>query len=312
VPAILPIPPPWPDARALVGVSGGRDSVALLHALKEGGWKNLTVCHLDHALRARSAADAQFVARLAAEHGFPAAVARVDVAALAAREAKSIETAAREARYGFFAQTARACGSSLLFLGHHADDQVETFLFRLLRGAGPCGLGAMRNETDRTVEGTTLRIRRPFLGIWRAEIDAYVAAHALPFREDTSNAERHHTRNRLRHDAIPALEAALGRGVRQALWRAAEIIAAEDELIAAQPELQPPLAAELATGDVAALPLALQRRILHRWLRDRGVPDVGFDEVERVRSLLVQRFPAKVNLPGGSHARRRAGRLFVE
>ncbi len=298
------------DTRCLIGVSGGRDSVALLHLLRGAGFGKLVVCHLDHCLRAESAEDARFVARLAEEHGCEAVIARQDVAARAKRRRQSLETAGREARYGLFAQVARNRACPHLFLAHHADDQVETFLFNLFRGSAATGLAGMRPLSTRTVGGVTLEIARPLLGMWREEIDAYIAAHALAFREDASNADPRHTRNRLRHEIIPGIERALGRDIRHAVWRAAEILRAEDDFLASHSALRD-LPEMLETSALRAHAVALQRRALHAWLRARGVADIGFDEVEAVRSLLTTR-RAKVNLPGGRHARRRAGKLFLE
>ncbi len=299
-----------PDARCLIGVSGGRDSVALLHLLRDAGFKKLVVCHLDHALRTESAKDALFVAALAKQLGLKAVVARENVAALAKRKRQSLETAAREARYAFFARVARAEKCPRLFLAHHADDQVETLLFNLFRGSASAGLAGMRALTTRTVGGVTLQIARPLLGMWREEIDASIAEHQLAFREDASNADPRHTRNRLRHEIIPAIEHAFGRDIRRAVWRAAEILRDEDDFLASQPALRE-LPERLDTAALLGLPVALQRRVIHAWLKARGVGGVGFDEVESVRSLFAGR-RAKVNLPGGLHARRRARQLFVE
>lgn len=301
---------PCADAPALIGVSGGRDSVALLHALAGAGFRMLVVCHLDHGLRAESAEDAKFVRKLARGLKLPCVVEREDVAVRAKRRKQSLETAAREARYAFFARVAAKRRCARLFLAHHADDQVETLLFNLFRGSGAAGLGGMSPCTTRVIDGVKLEIHRPLLGVWREEIDAYIAEHQLAFREDASNADPRHTRNRLRHELLPDLERAFGRDVRRAVWRAAEILRAESETL----DALLPADAEQPQLDVAslrALPLALQRRQLHAWLRTQGVPQVGFEEVERVRSL-IDGSKAKVNLPADWHARRRTGRLFLE
>ena len=298
-----------PDERCLIGVSGGRDSVALLHLLLGAGFKKLAVCHLDHGLRAEGADDARFVAALAKQLGLKAVSARENVAARAQRKKQSLETAAREARYAFFARVARAQKCPRIFLAHHADDQAETFLFNLFRGSAAAGLAGMRPLTTRTVGAVTLQIARPLLGMWREEIDAFIAARAIAFREDASNADPRHTRNRMRHEIIPAIERALGRDIRRAVWRAAEILRDEDDFLASRPELRD-LPETLQTSALRAQPVALQRRIIHAWLKSQSVADVGFAEVEAVRGLLAGR-RAKVNLPGGLHARRRAGRLFL-
>jgi tRNA(Ile)-lysidine synthase len=285
----------------LVAVSGGRDSMALLHWLLDGGCRQLVVCHLDHGLRPTSAQDAEFVRAHAHVLRLPEVVARVEISA-----ARSVEAAAREARYSFLARAAREQHCNRIILAHHADDQVETFLFNLLRG----GPGAMRAESTRVVDGTSLRLLRPLLGVWREEIDAYISANRVPFREDESNTDPRFTRNRLRHDAIPALNDAMNRDVRRSVWRAAEILAAEDDFLAARPEVADS-PAELEVPALRSLPLALQRRLVLRWLTERGVESAGFDEVERVLGLLGDG-AAKVNLPGDLCARRREKRIFID
>lgn len=297
-----------PEERCLIGVSGGRDSVALLHQLHAGGFEKLVVCHFDHALREESADDAAFVEKLARKLKYEFVMKREDVAILARFRKKSLETMAREARYGFFAHVAREHDCPRLFLAHHADDQVETLLFNLFRGAGSGGLSAMSPMSSRTVDGVTLQISRPLLGTWREEIDAYVEKHRLAFVEDASNADRKHTRNRLRHEIVPVLEKAYGREIRQAIWRSAEILRAEDELLGGVlGVIQPELSVPTLLGE----PVAVQRRRLQAWLQMHRIPDIGFAEVEAVRGLL-QGSRAKANLPAGWHARRRAKRLFLE
>jgi tRNA(Ile)-lysidine synthase len=131
--------------RYLVGLSGGRDSVALLNALIESGYGNLVICHLNHRLRGRSSeADAKFARRVAEKHNLKFVLKAVDVKRLGRKRKNSIEAAGREARYAFYAQAAARCNCRTIFLGHHADDLVETFLINLFRGAGLTGLSAMR------------------------------------------------------------------------------------------------------------------------------------------------------------------------
>ena len=303
---------PWlsrfaPNEPHLVGVSGGRDSVALLHALVGAGYRRLIVCHLDHRLRPDSGDDARFVAALAKAWKLRAEIGRENVTARAKRHQHSIETAAREARRALFAKIARLHECPRIFLAHHADDQAETFLFNLFRGAGATGLAAMRPVA---ANDNGLEIARPLLSIWREEIDEYIAAHRLDFREDVSNLDPRFTRNRLRHEIIPALSAAFGRDVRRAVWRAAEIFRDEDDFLASLPSVRhaPP---ELNVRELREEPVALQRRVLHRWLRAGGIAQVGFDEVEAVRALLSGA-RAKANLPGGWHARRNTGRIFLQ
>jgi tRNA(Ile)-lysidine synthase len=312
-----------PDGRYLIAVSGGRDSVALLHWLHQRGYRKLVVCHLNHQLRGRSSdADARFVEQLAAQCDVDLEMGSTNVRALAAKQKISIETAAREARYQFFAQVAKRGRCRTIFLGHHADDLVETFLINLFRGSGTTGLGAMREVSKRRVEGVDLTIVRPFLGVWRREIDRYVGKHRLKFREDASNKNLGPLRNRIRGRVIPYLEKALGRNIRQSIWRAAMIAAEEEHWIedqlpnATDADLRAGASsaeAALSVAELRDLPIALQRREILKWLRTRKITNVGFDMVENVRSLLDHNSRvAKVNLPQDRHMRRRAGKIFIE
>ena len=303
-----------PGARYLIGVSGGRDSVALLHWLVECGYSKLIVCHLNHRLRGRSSrADAIFVQKLAANYDVALALGAIDVRALAVRTKQSIETAARDARYKFFAQVAKRRRCRTIFLGHHADDLVETFLINLFRGAGPVGLNAMRAVSVRKIDNVKLQIVRPLLGVSREQIDDYVRKHRLKFREDASNKNLAPLRNRIRHRIIPEIEKELGRNVRGTIWRAATIAAEEENFFEALlPEKLSKLTT-LAVKPLRAMPIAVQRRMLHEWLRERDVPDLSFDLVERVRALLdLSNRAAKTNLPQDRHVRRRAGQIFIE
>jgi tRNA(Ile)-lysidine synthase len=301
-----------PDGHYLIGVSGGRDSIALLHWLIERGYRKLIVCHLNHQLRGRSSdADARFVEKLAADCDVDLETGSANVRALAAKQKISIETAAREARYQFFAQVARRRRCRAIFLAHHADDLVETFLINLFRGSGATGLGAIREVSKRRVEDIDLTIVRPFLGVWRSEIDDYVRKHRLKFREDASNKDLAPLRNRIRRRIIPYLEKNLGRNIRQSIWRAATIAGEEEDWI--EDQLPDATDVDLSVAKLRDLPVALQRREILKWLRMRKIANVGFDVVESVRSLLNHDAPAaKVNLPQDRHVRRRAGKIFVD
>jgi tRNA(Ile)-lysidine synthase len=300
--------------RYLVGVSGGRDSVALLHHLAQCDYRRLIVCHLHHQLRGRASnADAKFVGRLAAKLDYEFELGRTDVAALARETRQSIETAGRTARYEFFARVARRRRCHTLFLAHHADDLVETFLMNLFRGAGPTGLAGMREIASRRVSGTELTIVRPLLGVWREEIDRYVKAHRIEFRDDATNESLGPVRNRLRRRILPYIEKQLGRKVRATIWRAATIAADEAEWLQGMVDPDQSTAEQLDVGKLRSQPRALQRRTIHRWLQARGVENLDFDLIERVRALLEPETKiAKTNLPRGRHVRRHARKIFIE
>ena len=267
---------------------------------------------MNHQLRGRASdADANFVKKLAAKYDVDLEMGSTNARALAAKRKISIEAAGREARYKFFAQVAKKRRTQIIFLAHHADDLVETFLINLFRGSGATGLGAIREVSKRRVEDVDLTIVRPFLGVWRSEIDGYVRKHRLKFREDASNKDLAPLRNRIRRRIIPYLEKNLGRNIRQSIWRSATIAGEEENWI--EDQLPNATEVDLSVAKLRDLPVALQRREILKWLRARKITNVGFDVVESVRSLLNHDAPvAKVNLPQDRHVRRRAGRIFVE
>lgn len=302
------------STRYLIGVSGGRDSVALLHALLANGYRRLIVCHLDHGLRgASAAADARFVARLAKQAELLFEERRVDVAALAEARKESVETAGRSARYEFFAAVARKRRCPTLFLGQHADDLVETTLLNLFRGSGATGLANMRLVSQRRINDVMLTIVRPLLQTPRRAIDQYASDHSLKFRDDATNANTAHLRNRIRHRVLPYLERQFGRDVRKSIQRAAELLAADEEWLA---EIVRENGAAAETLSVTALRLqsiALQRRVIRSWLMHHRIGEISFELVERIRALAVEGArTAKTNLPRDLHALRRAGKIFIE
>jgi tRNA(Ile)-lysidine synthase len=161
--------------------------------------------------------------------------------------------------------------------------------------------------------GVELHIVRPLLGVWREEINAYLKDHRLDFRDDSTNETLQPARNRLRRRIIPYIEKQLGRKVRRSLWRAAVLAADESEWLTTLLDAEQPPGAELVVKQLRAQPRASQRRTIQRWLQGRGVPDLDFETIERVRALLDPKpKTAKTNLPRDRHARRRAGKIFIE
>jgi len=294
----------------LVGVSGGRDSLLLLALLRHAGFTRLTVCHLNHRLRGRAAeADANFVRRLAAANGCGFVGGRADVAALARKQGLSLETAGRVSRHALFARAGRTTGARILFLGHHGDDRVETFLFHLFRGAAGRGLSSLRVCSSLRLDRLRFKVVRPMLALMRTDIAVAVEALGLRFREDATNQSRDPVRNRIRHDLIPSIERALGRSVRESVWRTAEILEAEEDWMNG---LFPAPGRELGVAGLREMPVAAQRRQIAAWLQARGVANIGFEVVEAVRGLLASGGPARAQLPKGQLAARRAGRIRVE
>ena len=312
-----------PSQRHLIGVSGGRDSVVLLHALHALGFTKVIVCHVNHRLRGRaSSADAAFVQRLAKRLGYACHTEAVDVKTLAQQHKQSIETAARHARHAVFARIAREQRCTRLILAHHAEDQAETVLMRVLRGTGIGGLAGMASETSLSVPNgkrtTTLQLLRPLLHVRRADIDAYAAEHRLKFREDASNADTTLTRNALRHAALPMLTELLGRDSVPMLVRLARVAEREDAFMASVVEqliTEHALIAEdgslLLKPVLLAAHSAVQHRVLLGWLTARGVHRLSQDLVEEAARLLTQAQPARLNLPGALQLRRKEGRLWI-
>jgi len=303
-----------PSRRYLIGVSGGRDSIALLHLLVDLGYNKLVVCHLNHQLRGReSRRDARFVEKIARDLQLGCEIGSTDVGALAKQSKLSIETAARFGRFAFFVEAARRRRCSRIFLAHHADDLVETALLNLFRGASPGGMAAMRKISVHRIGKTKLTILRPLLGVWRSEINSYIGERHLEFREDATNAVLHSSRNKIRHRILPDIENQFGRDVRKTIWRAAQIWSEEEAVLDSLVSKEMISVPHLVVASVRKMPVALQRRAILCWLRARKIADVSFDVVENVRALIKpDAKAAKVNLPRDRHVRRRAGKIFIE
>jgi tRNA(Ile)-lysidine synthase len=241
----------------------------------------------------------------------------VDVGALAKQQKLSIETAARHARHKFFAELSGRLRCRQIILGHHADDRVESTLINLFRGSGKLTLA--KSPSVIKVGRRSLSFFRPLYPVWRSEIDAYVKACGLVFREDASNAESDVTRNRVRHELVPLLDDIFERDVAKIIQRASLITSEEDDYLQAllqELELSPSTGkfpSSISTTRLKALPLTLQRRAIHDWLKRSAVTKISFEKIEECLSLLdTASGPAKINLPGKRHARRRNKMLFIE
>ena len=275
------------DASLVVAASGGVDSTVLLDVLDGLGCR-LHVAHLDHALRPDSADDSRFVASEAQRRGLPCSIERRDVGAYARAEGLSLEEAGRRQRYAFLDQVAARVGAEFIALGHHADDQAETVILRLLRGSGSTGLGAM--EIVR--EG---RYLRPLLGVRRAEIEQYARQRDLRYREDPSNRDPRFLRNRVRGELMPLLKS-YNPNIAEVLNRTAALLKAEDDLLAElTQEALDTVVCERCDDKVAldgtrllAYHIAVQRRVLRAVLQGLAAADGPFDfaRVEQVRGWI--------------------------
>ncbi|MHB1130826.1 MAG: tRNA lysidine(34) synthetase TilS [Chloroflexota bacterium] len=316
----------------LVAVSGGLDSVTLLHLLREIAPAldlRLHVAHLDHNLRGHAGrADASFVADLASEWGVPATLAVADVVHYRRQSGLSLEAAARAVRYAFLADLTRKLGARGVAVGHTADDQAETVLLHFLRGAGLAGLRGMLAVQTLPVHGAaqwrdleasdgaaaSLRVLRPLLATSRTSVAAYAAARGLDFRVDASNSDLSITRNRIRHSLLPQLET-FNPGFKEAVVRSASLIAddyayLEEAAAAAWAHLArvEGKTVGFALAEFQSRPLAV-RRLLLRQAVARLLPEaavtLGAGHVEAVLALATAgRTGATVALPGGLQAQR--------
>jgi tRNA(Ile)-lysidine synthase len=301
--------------RVLVAVSGGPDSVALLHALTRLAPEyelRLVVCHVHHGLRPEADHDARFVRELAAALGWPVVVERVRVPQ---RPDRSPEAAARAARYAALRRAADATEATRIAVGHTADDQAETVLMRALEGAGPRGLAGIPVRRGRLI--------RPLLDVPRAAILAFLVAEGVAWLEDPSNRDPKILRNRIRHEVLPLLEAHGWPRLRPALRRTAR---AARETVTALDAVLAPRAAGLARPgpggvslDLAAfagLPpggvKALLRRVLAE-LAEGGPVAAGLRAAhfDQLAALFAARPGARVRLPGGLVVERARDGLWV-
>ena len=288
-----------PGGRVLAAVSGGGDSVALLHLLAELAEREVValagVAHFNHRLRSlASDEDERFCRDLATRFGLPIVVESADVAEMARSDRISVEHAGHRVRHAFFGRAAGRLGACRVALGHTLDDQAETYLLRLLRGAGAAGFSAIRPRIGLVV--------RPLLRVSRAELRTYLASQQASFREDASNLDRRVPRNRIRHDLIPSLRVYSPRVV-EVLAREAEIARADEEWLArAANELGASLVqstkggVEVDAAGLAALHPALGRRVARDALVRVSGCAVGFDHIERLRRL-AEDAPTRVDFP---------------
>lgn len=281
----------------LVGVSGGPDSLALLHvlcSLREELDIGLHVAHLNHRLRPEAGDDAAFVASVAAGLGLPFTVAEADVAGLARRRRISLEEAGREARYEFFGRLREETGARRLALGHNRDDLAETVLMRVLRGTGPWGLAGIPPVRDGWIV-------RPLLDVPRAAVEAYCRAAGLEPRRDVTNVDPAAFRNRVRHRILPYLAREANPRVAESLARLADVVREDEEWLAGLVAERFAALARKEDGAItfpldefASLPRGLQRRLLRQAFAALGGGTAGpdFAGVERALGLL-ERSPGR-------------------
>jgi tRNA(Ile)-lysidine synthase len=292
--------------RMLVAVSGGVDSMVLLHALNMLAPKNrweIGVIHFNHQLRGpASAADEKLVRSVAKRLRLPFYGGSAAVKAIAASKKLSLEMAARQLRHEFLARIARQQKITTVALAHHADDQVELFFLRVLRGSGSEGLAGMKWRSPSPVN-KMISLARPLLGFSKTEIMAFAQSEKILFRDDATNFENNVLRNRIRNELLPLLKEKYQPGLTKTVLRLMEIAGAESGLVDEIAQQTSP-----ARGrNFESLPPAVQRKKLQQQLIESGVtPD--FDLVEQLREAAGTFVSIGAEI---SAARDAAGRITV-
>lgn len=293
--------------RFVLAVSGGRDSMALLHAVAHHvprARQRACVATFNHGIRPEAAAEVAFVQAWCARHGIRCQAGAGDAPARVV-SGGSLEAAARELRYAFLAQAAAEWGAALIVMAHHADDQAETVLLHVLRGASLNGLKGMSVRSPHPQQ-PQLTLLRPLLHVPRSAINAYVQAHNIPYVEDSSNTDTNYTRNYLRQTVMPMLEP-INPQLTAALVRLSEL--AQDELQVSDSTFQHsvlPFITRCATcwyttlNRYERMPTAFQRRFVQQAYQALTGKALAFDDVERARAVFQRRRTSEVlRLTGG-------------
>ena len=304
-----------PGDRVVVALSGGADSVALLLVLRElAAARECEIAgaaHLNHQLRGADAdADEAFCRRLVAACGLPFDVERIDVRRLAGDAGVSIETAAHSARHDFFGRAAMRLNATAMAVAHTRDDQAETFLLRLLRGAGPRGLGGMHPRSGFII--------RPFIESARADVRAFLALHQTEFCEDASNADVSIPRNSVRHELIPYLQLRFSPGIVDVLDREAAIARDDSDFLEESAALAAATLVAVTAHEVAidasgllAQPPAIARRVIGQAQRAAsGGRFIPFDAIDAVLAFAVSNSAGPIDLPG-HRVNRRGGTIVL-
>lgn len=292
---------PLEGRRVLCAVSGGADSMCLLHLLSSAGI-DVAAAHFEHGIRGEeSLRDARFVENYCAENGIPCRIGHGDVPAYAAEKSVGIEEAARQLRYAFLFSAAKELDCGLIATAHNADDNAETLVFNLTRGSGTSGLRGIPARRDNIV--------RPLLGVTRQQIEQYLAENAVPHVEDSTNQSDDYTRNLIRHRIIPALKEINPRFT-QAAGRTAKLAAQDDDCLCR-------MARDYIARHYrdASLPLdslrSLHPAVSSRVLRELLGGGLSMEHIEAILRFIGSSEYKQLSIPGRS-LRCEQGRLFLD
>ncbi len=304
----------------LLAISGGADSMALLHALTPIGKTlclHLHAVHINHLIREDAQQDADLVAATCREHEIPCTCIALDIPAAAKQTGQSLEMEARKQRYDAFAEVYHQIEADALLTAHHRKDQAETIILNLTRGCSPAALAGIPADTTR--EG--MRIVRPLLDVDRNQIMAYLRVHSLTWREDATNTDRTYRRNAIRHNILPAMRKHLNPKLDEALQRCANMAKADEaylQFLTQQHEqavIPPESPDQLNLASYRKLPQPLRTRMLVRWLWRQQQVSPGtmhFDLIQQLDHLAMEATPGKqLPLPGGKTAQQAYDRLTL-
>ncbi len=307
-----------PELPTVVGVSGGPDSLCLLHLLFSQGYR-VIVAHFNHRLRAEAEEDARFVAELAQSWGLLHVREEADVRAFAQARHLSLEDAARQLRYRFLFSTAERFQAQAVAVAHTANDQIETVLLHILRGSGLRGLGGMDYITFLPAFSSRIPLVRPLLGVWREEIEAYCQTHGLAPRQDLSNTSLRFLRNRIRLELLPLLENYNPR-LREHLWQMSRLLREDWEILSEGIEtLWSKILVEKGEGFLAldefslqAQPIPLRRYLIRHSIEAlSGQPrDISLKTLERAAHWIESVSP-RLLLNAEFTLQRREGRIYL-
>jgi len=297
-----------PQGLLLTGISGGPDSLCMLDALVKAGY-SVIAAHFDHQLRPESGEEARFVEKMALQMGVRFILGNADVASFARNEKLSIEEACRFLRYRFLFEQARLNNANYVAVAHTADDQVETILMHLLRGAGLSGLKGMSFTTILSEWDEAIPLVRPMLCIWKTEIMEYCKENQLNPVQDATNRSNIYFRNRLRNELIPYLKT-YNPQIKKILWRTTQSLSGDLEIIETATHSawedcclrESDQYIELSLSKLRQLPLGLVRAVFRRGIEKLrpNLRDIDFEDVERVVSFAFNPPRShRMNLLGG-------------
>jgi tRNA(Ile)-lysidine synthase len=283
----------------IAGISGGADSIALLHLLHASGYKNIVVAHVDHGLRRTSKKDAELVEKYSEKFGYIFELTKIDLKTSARKNRMGIEEAGRKARYEFFRKLKREYNAKIILTAHHADDNIETMFLNLIRGAGVQGLSGLKLLTE--------DVLRPLLNAEKRELISHCRKHRLKFNEDITNKDTEYARNFVRHEIIPKVKK-LNPNFKETLITTANIFSELQFYLHEETEkfLKRQKPNRYSLEEFRHCPLALQSEIIRTLYRNRyeNTTDLTANHVMQILKVLNQKKSGKIKEFGKDYVMR--------